>query len=380
MALSFLKYLSLFLIISILPGFAQNTLEIDKEMKAALEKITSEKIPGLSVAIAHKGEIVWSGAAGYSNIEERKTVSQNHLFGIGNISNNFIAVVILQMANEKLIDLNSTPYAILGDIVGEIDNADTATIYELLNHTSGIYSWAKDDDWIRRGRGVQMNPKYRWGKDEPLKYITKIRHAATNEPGDAYFYSNSNYTILGLIIEKVSGGLVEDEVRKRILEPLNLNDTYYDTYEFPPQGQLIDSYHHASNQFISKVGINAKFEFGLDNLIDTSGASLSAEGVAGGIVSTPRDLAIFATSLRDGKLVDAKSLEYMKNPIENELIGIHSGVLSFTADMHWLKNDDLIIVSLANIGTVNSGDSETNEYLNTYVEKILLPIAKKYVN
>lgn len=380
MPLSFVKYLILFLVISVLPSYAQNTVEVDKEMRAALEKITSEKIPGLSVAIARGGNIIWSGAAGYSNIEERQNVSQNHLFGIGNISNNFIAVVILQMASENLIDLNATPYSILGDTVSDIDNTNTATVYQLLNHTSGIYSWADDNDWVRRGRGIQMNPRYRWEKDEPLKYITKNRHVATNIPGQTYVYSNSNYTILGLIIEKLSGGMLEDEVRRRILEPLKLKDTYYDTYELPPKGQLIGSYHFASNQFISTVGINAKFDFGDDSLIDTSGASLSAEGMASGIVTTPRDLATFAMALRDGSLVDIKLLNYMNRENNTELIGTHSSILGFTADMHWLKNGDLVIVSLANIGTINSGDNEISQYLNTYVEKILLPIAKKYVN
>ncbi|MDA0708043.1 MAG: serine hydrolase [Proteobacteria bacterium] len=364
--------------------FAQDTTLADKEMRLAIEDIVGAKIPGLSVAIANKEGIIWSGAAGHSNFEDNKTVSQSHLFGIGNITNNFIAVVILQLAAENRLDLNSTSQSILGESVSEIDNADKATLLQLLNHTSGIYSWDHDADWARRGRGVQMNPKYKWAKNEPLKYISRNRHKATNEPGMAVSYSKSNYTLLGLIVEKITERSIEDEVRARILDPLSLKDTYYESYEYVPDGNLTGSYHLATGEFITKIGINAKFNYfdhGDNNLINTSGASLSAEGIAGGIVSTPRDLAIFATALKGGKLINEQALSHIyANPAKSEFIGIHSGILGYTSDMYWLENNDLVIVSLANIGVVGNGKNETSDLLDNYVEKILLPIALKYVN
>ncbi len=377
MKLSFVKYLVIKIIclFFIIPAYAQENLKIDAQMKQAIEDITLTIIPGLSVAIATSDGLIWSGASGYSNIEDRQFVSQNHSFAIGNISNSFVAVVILQMAEEKMLNLNSTPQAILGDMVKDIENADSATLYELLNHTSGIYSWTNDEDWTRRARGVQMNPKYKWSKTESFKYITRDRHMATNAPGGAYAYSSSNYALLGLIAEKVGGGLIEDEVRKRILEPLKLNNTYYDGFEIIPVGRRVGSYHLATNQFISIVGINAKFPFGTDDLINSSGASLSSEGIASGMVSTPRDIALFGVALRKGLLINETSLSHIKTPF---IEGIHSGVLGFTSDIRWLTQGDLVLVSFANLGTLGGGRSEASDYLNTYVEKIILPIAKKY--
>ena len=368
----------LFFILFSVPSIGQDTEEIDKEMKQALEKLVDSPLPGISVAIANNNGLVWSGTAGVSNIEENKNVSQTHLFGIGRISNQFVGVVILQMAEENLVDLDATPKSILGNMVSDIDNADTATLYQLLNHTSGIYSWADDIDWARRGRGVQMNPRYRSTKEEPLKYITRQRHSAIHSPGQAYAYSSSNYTILGLIVEKISGGLIEDQVRTRILEPLKLGDTYYDTYEVTPYGQLIGSYHLATDHFISEIGINAKFDFGIDRLIDTSGASLSAEGIANGIVTTPRDLALFAIALRNGQLVKKSDLAHLSIPDQNSALNVHSEILGYTADIQWLENDELVITSFVNMGAVSTGPSETADHLNSYLEKILIPIAKKY--
>lgn len=370
MNLTFLKYISLIFIFSAPYAAAQNKLQIDKEMKLAIEKVAGTLIPGLSVAVANSDGLLWSGVSGYSNIEDNQLVSQSHTFGIGNITNKFIELLILQMAEENILDLNSTPQSILGEKVSHIENADSATLFQLLNHTSGIYSWANDNDWQRRGRGIQMNPKYIWHKEEPLKYIAADQHPATHTPGTAYAYSNSNYTLLGLILEKISGVLLEDQVRSRILEPLNLHSTYYHGFELIPLGRHVGSYHLATDHFISTVGINAKFAFGQDQLMDTSGASLSAEGLAGGIVSTPRDIALFAMAIKNGKLLNKVSAEMLTN--------IHSDILGFTSDLLWLDRNEIVIVSFANLGTVGGSNSATAEYLNNYVERILLPIAQKY--
>jgi len=376
--MKFPLFIVIYLALSTVSAFAQENPEIDREMREALENIIGDPIPGISVAIANSDGLIWSGAAGYSNIEDRQTVSQTHLFGIGDISNQYVGTVILQMAEDGIIDLNATPQDILGDVVAGIENAGSASLYQLLNHTSGIYSWSDDEDWVRRGRGVQMNPSYMWRRDEPLKYITKNIHSATHRPGEAYAYSKSNYTILGLVIEKLTGGPLEIEVRDRILGPLNLNNTFYESYEEVPEGSLVGSYHLASDHFISKVGINSKFEFGLDRLINTTGASLSGEGLAGGIITSPRELAVFVTALWSGKIIDNDALENIMPTRLDGQTGIHSEILGFTADIRKIEGRDLVIVSIVNLGAVNSGENETKTYLDSYLDKIILPIAIKY--
>lgn len=373
-----LRHILLSLLITITPAWSQDTAAIDKEIRAALNSIVGNPIPGISVAIANSDGALWSGAAGFSNIQDRQIVSQSHLFGIGNITNQFVGTVILQMAKDGIIDLNDTPYSILGESVATIENADSATLLQLLNHTSGIYSWSDNQDWVRRGRGVQMNPKYEWRRDEQLKYATKDAHPANHEAGMSYSYSKSNYTLLGLVIEKMTGGPIELEVRNRILEPLRLRNTYYDTYETVTDGSLVGSYHLASSQFIATVGINSKFEFGDNQLIDTSGASLSAEGLAGSMITTPRELARFAAALWNGKLLDSEATEKIKPKMPNGQTGIHSEILGFTADIRQIENSDLVIVSIVNLGVVNTGENAIKTYLANYLDEILIPIAKKY--
>ncbi|HRW30759.1 MAG TPA: serine hydrolase domain-containing protein, partial [Emcibacteraceae bacterium] len=378
MVRSFTCYFLFCIIFSLNAVWAQEHPEIDREMNEALINIVAHSVPGISVAVANKNGVIWSGAAGFSNIDDGVTLSQSHLLGIGDITNQFIGTILLQMEQEGVVNLNATPKSILGDVVANIENADTASLYQLLNNTSGIYSWSDDEDWARRGRGIQLNPHYQWRRDEVLQYITKDLHQALSIPGEMRHYSKSNYTILGLIIEKITGGPLELEVRNRILAPLKLTHTYYDTYEILPQGGLAGSYHLGTNQFISKVGINADFETESNLFINTSGTSLSSEGLAGGMVTTPRELAIFASALWNGKIINEKDLTTILPEKINGHTGIHSEILGFTADIRKIENSDIIIVSMINLGAVNSGKSPMKDYLDSYMDKILIPIAKKY--
>lgn len=355
---------------------AQENTAADKEMRAALEKIIAESdIPGISIAIAGPDGLKWSGTAGLSNMEERQPVSQGHLFAIGDLSSHFIMAVALQLIEEGMLDPNETPASILADnSLNDITNADKATILDLISHRSAIRSYDQNNDWQRRARGIQLNPSYRWEKQEALKYVKGNRFITTNAPGRDFEYSKSNATILGLVIEKVTGGLLEDEIRNRILIPHKLISTYLDGREIAPKGKLVGSYQLGTNEFISKVGINAKFEFVDDSiLINTSGTSLSSEGAAGSILTTPRDLALFENALRNAGIISEEFLELI-SPEQT----FHSEVLGFTTDVVWLKLGNLTVVSSVNLGAVNSGETATREYLNTYMKKIILPVARKY--
>lgn len=363
------------------PSYAQdNNMIIDKEMRCIIDQIiTSSDIPGISIAIAGKDGLLWSGTAGYSKLEERKTVSQGHLFGIGDLSSFYIAAAAIDLIEKGLLNPSTTVSEILGENFSDIENIRKVTVRQLINQTSTLYSYDQDNDWQRRARGIQLNAGYRWGKAEPLKYAVNSKNITMGIPGSYYDYSKTNATLLGLIIEEVSGGLLEDEIRTRLLNPENLNETFLHGYEIPPEGSLVGSYHLGTKEFITNIGIHAKFHFVDDsNLIDTSNTNLSSEGAAGSIISTPRDLALFQMALRQGKYFNQEALKFLPQNSRNGILKYHSEILGFTTDMVILENDELVIVASANLSTAGSGRSVTQEYLNDYMEKIILPVAKKY--
>ncbi len=108
-------------------------------------------------------------------------------------------------------------------VIAGIPNAARASVRQLLDHTSGVPSWEFDPEWIRHGRGSAMDVSHLWGKTEALNYLKSGRDKATNEPGLGYGYSNSNYTLLGLIIEKVTGRDAVLEIHERLLRPRGID-------------------------------------------------------------------------------------------------------------------------------------------------------------
>lgn len=97
-------------------------------------------------------------------------------------------------------------------VIEGIENSSDATIESLLRHMSGIESWEDDPVWIMDGRGERLIPEKVWGKEEPLGYIRRpIRNPEEVKPG-VFSYSNSNFTFLGLVVERVTGNTVEAEV------------------------------------------------------------------------------------------------------------------------------------------------------------------------
>ena len=348
----------------------------EAQFKAELVKGLGHGMPGISAAIATRQGVIWAGAVGFANIETRARSNAAYLYGIGSITKTFVACVVQQLADEGRLNLDVTPADILGNsALRGIPNADTATLRQLLAHTSGIPTWEFDADWIRRGRGDQLLTDRYWRKDETLDYIRGTRHPATNAPGKGYAYSNSNYTILGLVIEKVTGNDVLSEIRHRILTPLGLADIKLEGFEPIDPIRIPARYHFNTPEFRRDAGLHSTFRPVSASLIDVSSSNLSTEWTAGGLMATARDLAEFTRALRDGQVVGEAAFKRMltftpadepgeeagqglfREPLQNgSLIGYDGGVLGFGGVMGWLEGEDLVVVILTNVGTMHAGD------------------------
>ena len=329
-------------------------------------------IPGISAAVATRDGVVWTGTAGVANVQTGEAVRPDMLFGIGSITKTFVAVVVLQLAQEKRLKLDQTAAGILGSAVARIPNAGKATLAQLLNHTGGVPSWEDDPAWIREGRGASLDVDRVWGRSDTLPYIEG--HAPLAPAGLSYSYANTNYTLLGMVIEKVTGHDVVSEIHRRILDPLGLKDIHLEGFEPEPRERLPHRYHWATPAFRESAGINAAFPEVKPGLIDATRSNLSVEWAAGGMVATARDLALYAVALRDGKLLDARSMRFMKDwfPVgEGQQVGHnvfrdtrsgipvigHGGdVLGFTGSFYWLESGDAVVAVVCNVGSMHSGD------------------------
>jgi D-alanyl-D-alanine carboxypeptidase len=256
-----------------------------------------------------------------------------------------------------------------------------------LSHRSGIEIWEDDPVWIANGRGRLLDPKKIWTRTEVLDYI---RHPGSKTLGQ-YSYSNTNYTLLGLIIEKITHDKAEEQIRRRILEPLNLNDVYLEGYQkslYPDR--VSRRYHWATKTFRETAGICPTFSQPREDLIDAAGSNVSASWTAGCMISSSTSIAALAIALRDGHLLSPAIMKVLQDwrPIgkhgevghgafrlENtsgygRWIGHNGSVLGFSSSMWWKDrkgddggDEDCAIALLANVGTVHAGkvpsDSES---------------------
>ncbi len=341
-----------------------------------LQASKQHRLPSISAAIATRQGVIWSGAVGYANLETRSRANAAYLYGIGSITKTFVACIVERLVDQGRLSLESTAADILGpDVVAGIPNADRATIRQLLNHTSGIPTWEFDPEWIRKGRGAESDPDRVWAKAETLEYVRGGRHPATNSPGKSYAYANTNYTLLGLVVEKITTRDIVDVLHNDLLEPLGLADIQLEGFEPIDPSRIPARYHYDTPEFRRTAGLSPAFRLAAPGLIDVSRSNLSTEWTAGGLLATARDLAAFTLALRDGRVVAPKTLARMvsfaptdeateevgqglfhERLADDWLIGYDGGVLGFGAVMGWLEHADLVVVIMTNVGMMHTGD------------------------
>jgi D-alanyl-D-alanine carboxypeptidase len=383
-----------------LPGPAAPARD-DSALREALVQGIAMGLPGISVAIGLGDSLAWVGTAGYADLEERAPVEPEDLFGVGSITKTLVARVVLQLAEEGLVALDrpATEYVDL-EVVRRVPNADRATLRQLMNHQSGVPTWEFQEDWIRRGRGEAMELGRVWGRTETLEYSTADVLPAPHAPGARYAYSNTNYTLLGLVVEAVTGNDAADEIRRRILEPLGMEETFLESFE-PVPGGYVSHYHYATPRFREVAGVHPAFEEVRPYLVESSAANLSPEWTAGGMVASARDLVRWARALRDGELLGAEMQEevfawyppddggrpgsrYLQGIAwsqdffgELDAFGHSGGTLGFTAFMYWLEDTDVIAVLLTNVGGMHSGLSPSPPGL--FFRQVWLPAVMDWV-
>ncbi len=378
------------LFFTVTPAHSASPDASELALRAELDKGLERGMPSISLALATRQGVIWEGAVGYADLNSRSRAHPGYLYGIGSITKMFVACVVEQLIDEGKLRLDASVRDLLGDsVIAGVPNADRATVRQLLDHTSGIPSWEFDPEWIRHGRGAEMDVSHSWGKTEALDYLKSGRDKPTNEPGLGYGYSNTNYTLLGLIIEKVTGRQTVTEVHERILAPLGLMDIHFEGFEPLDGSRLPSRYHFGTADFLRDAGMHTTFRRvvgpGVHGpLIDVSRSNLSTEWTAGAMVATARDLALFARALRDGHVVGQAALARMSafRPTDDKdedmgqglardrygkevLIGYTGNVLGFGAAVGWVPNEDVVIALMTNVGAMHAGESAY------YPEKLL---------
>jgi D-alanyl-D-alanine carboxypeptidase len=250
------------------------------------------KVTAVTMAVARPGGRPWLGAAGVRDRDTGAPLAPHDLFQIGSITKTFVATVVLQLAEEDRLSLDSP----LGSYLPGFPGAERITIGQLLSHTSGIPDVAQAhgiDKALIRDRGR------RWTTEQVLALVA--HRDRLFRPGTAYRYSNTNYVLLGEVIEAVTGTSWAAQVHRRIIDPLRLTHTFIGGVDATPP--LVAGYYDLDNDGDTE-NVTAQPWPALDTF----------EGAAGAIVSNAADLARFAHALFGGQLLQRETLQAMTTP------------------------------------------------------------------
>ncbi|MFE7414704.1 serine hydrolase domain-containing protein [Streptomyces laurentii] len=264
----------------------------------ALDKAVAEGVPG-ALAAARDGKGRWSGAAGERGADDR--------FRVGSITKTFTATVLLQLQAEGRLDLDDTVEKWLPGVVrGHGNDGRKVTVRRLLNHTSGIYSYTNDPAFQTMVFGPEfMENRYDTWTNEQLVGVA-MSHRPDFAPGTSWTYSNTNFVLAGMIIEKVTGRSYEEEVGRRIIKPLGLRAT-----RAPGTDPRMPRPHSGAYSKLARTTDGPTYEVGELNP--------SIAGAAGEIVSDAGDLQTFVRALLTGRLLPSAALKEMKDTVATDM-------------------------------------------------------------
>jgi D-alanyl-D-alanine carboxypeptidase len=279
-----------------------------------LQSAVAGGFPGIALSVERAGKSIYSGAAGVASIEEKTPLKTTDRHRIYSIAKTFTSIVTLQLVDEGVLSFYDTVTDWLDDpAVTRIPNVETVTLRQLLLHTSGIYDFTDDTDssfWMDAFMGPNANPAKVWTQEELLAYADGAKHAPYFAPGEGYHYSNTNYILIGLIVEETTGHTYGTELKTRILEPLALADTFLAEGATMPDG-TVDAYQAVEGTLISLNGVNANFSWAW---------------TFGGMVSTTADLTRFSRAVFSGELLDPASFKEMFTFVPSDKPGKFEGM------------------------------------------------------
>jgi D-alanyl-D-alanine carboxypeptidase len=338
----------------------------DKEVyQALLDGMTTQGVVGVTMSVFQPAAGMWLGAAGKADLHNNINMQACNISRVGSTVKMFTATTVLILSEEGKLNLDDKISSYLeGDVIEKIENADKATIRQLLQHSSGIYNYIQDLQF----QTASTNDLIREWKAEDLLHYAYNKNAYF-EPGEDVRYSNTGYILLGLLIEKIEGKPFYKVFEEKLFVPYGLTMTRFAATDPVPDGIVrgyIDLY--SNLQVIESTYFSGWDYYTAD----------------GGLISNPYDLSVFFQALMKGEILQPQSLAAMfslmtpKEPdpdffpisyglgifkIETPqgIAYMHSGdAIGYYANMLYFPEDSTTIVY-----AVNSNYGKIDQYVST---------------
>ena len=251
-------------------------------------------VPGVSATIIWPDGRSWTGVNGWADVKQHVPVAPTTAFSVGSVSKTFLAALVLQLADEGRLSLDDPVLRWLPTAAVPAD----ATIRELLDHTSGLYDFFSNP---AIDTALLANRRQAWTPARALGYMRAPYCAA----GTCWHYSNSNYVLLGQVVQQVTGNPVATELRRRFFAPLRLVRTFVQGAE-AARGTVATSY-----EVLGSGSSTRTVSQGDGTAISPFTSVVTAAGSAGAIAATSRDLAVWARRIYGGAVLRPAALAAM---------------------------------------------------------------------
>lgn len=299
--------------------------------------LANKKMMG-SVSISFNDSIIYNKSIGFSNADTKKENKQDTKFRIGSLTKTYTAVLVLQAVENQRLRLDDK----LSSFYPEIDNAEKITIEQLLKHRSGIFNFTE----ITGESLWELQPHT---EDEFINYF--VSEKSNFEPGSDFEYSNTNYALLGFILQKIYSKPFSEILEENICHLLHLENTYFSAETNETKNEALS--YNIQDKYLQ----NAKVHF-------------SNHPASGGMVSTAVEVNKFLSALFGGKLITAESLEMMlpvnkgeygmgieKLPFNNPEGYAHGGrIENYFSEYWYFPKEKLGIVTLSNAVNIELGN------------------------
>jgi D-alanyl-D-alanine carboxypeptidase len=331
------------------------------KLKPLLEaQMKDLEVPGALIDIDMPGQGSWTTALGTSSLATGEPMNVNSYMRVGSITKSFVATAILQYMEQGKIHL-ADPVSMY---LSGVPNGDNITLHEVLNMTSGLFNYSEDQGLIQQ---ILANPQRVWTPQELL--AVAFQHQPNFPPGEGWHYSNTNYILLGLILEKLSGLPVEKVIQQRIFRPLGLFDTSLSSRNSAaipdphPQGYTLVT---PTDPFLNATDWNPSWGW-----------------AAGSAISTLHDLKIWIRALATGTLLHPATQKERLEEIQSVgygqgiedlgggLIGHEGNIFGFQSFMGYQPEKSATVIVLANLNMARNGSQPADALAGIIQQELL---------
>lgn len=316
------------------------TPEIESRIDAlARQAIADGVAAGLVVGVGEQGSSTFERGYGLANIEWSAPVTTDTVFRVGSITKQFAAAGVLLLAEQKKLSLDDT----LAKYLPDYPRASEVTLRQLMNHTSGVHSYPGPTERTIVRMGIAV--------PDMVKHLAGLGYDF--DPGTRWEYSNSNYFLIGAVIEQVSGQTFREFARQRLFEPQGLTHTAVDNNDETVPRRASGYVRHPTQKGVFE---NADY------------IHMSVPHAAGAIRSTAGDLIKWTAALHGGRVLSAASYKEMTTPASVKGqedakygLGLHlleqqghrfinhdGGIEGFEASLTYVVDSKTTVVVLAN--------------------------------